>query len=171
MSNDDFELKLQAYVDGELSAQETAVVHERLSRDAVGQSLVTELRNTKAALAENETELKFPESREFFWSKVQEEIERQDRAPASVLRVNWITWVRHHLVSVGGAALLTCLMAVMLLHGRGAGPLGEMDMASDEMGTYTYRDQQAKMTLVWFYDKSDDSEFTEPAAIASMDPE
>jgi hypothetical protein len=27
------------------------------------------------------------------------------------------------------------------------------------------------MTVVWFYDKSDNSEFTEPAAIASMDPE
>jgi len=67
--------------------------------------------------------------------------------------------------------LLTCVLGVMLLHGAGTGPLGEMEMASDEMGTYTYRDQQARMTLVWFYDKSDDSEFTEPAAIASMDPE
>ena len=171
MSNDDFELKLQAYVDGELSAQEAAAVQERLSHDTAGQSLVAELRNTKTALAGSEAALKLPESREFFWSKSQREIERQEKAAAAVPKINWIEWVRHHLVSVGGAALLTCLMAVMLLHGGGAGSLGEMEMASDEMGTYTYRDQQAKMTMVWFYDKSDDSEFTEPAAIASMDPE
>jgi hypothetical protein len=171
MNNDNFELKLQAYVDGELSAQEAAAVRERLSNDAAGQSLAAELRNTKAALTGSESELKLPESREFFWSKVQREIERQERAITAAPKVNWIEWVRHHLVSVGGAALLTCLMAVMLLHGGGSGPLGEMEMASDEMGTYTYRDQQAKMTMVWFYDKSDDSEFTEPAAIASMDPE
>jgi hypothetical protein len=54
---------------------------------------------------------------------------------------------------------------------RGGGPLAEMDMASDDMGAYTFRDEQQKMTLVWFYDKSDDSEFTEPATIASMDTE
>lgn len=171
MSNDNFELKLQAYVDGELPAREAAAVRERLAQDADEQSLVAELRNTKAALSAGEMELKLPESREFFWSKVRREIERQEKGSVAVLKMNWIAWVRHHLASVGGAALLTCLMAVMLLHGSGTGPLGEMEMASDEMGTYTYRDQQAKMTMVWFYDKSDDSEFTEPATIASMDPE
>jgi hypothetical protein len=79
--------------------------------------------------------------------------------------------MQHHLVSVAGAGLMTCVLGVMLLRGAGTGPLAEMEMASDDMGAYTFRDQQSKMTVVWFYNKSDDSEFTEPAAIASMDPE
>ena len=171
MSNHDSELKLQAYVDGELSAQEAAAVHQRLAQDTAGQSLVAELRNTKAALAGSEGELKLPESREFFWSKVRREIERQEKAMVPERQMSWFAWVQHHLVSVGGAALLTCVLGVMLLHGVATGPLAEMEMASDDMGAYTFRDQQAKMTVVWLYDKSDDSEFTEPAAIASMDPE
>jgi anti-sigma factor RsiW len=170
MSNHDSELRLQAYLDGELSGGEAAEIKAWLESDADGQALLAELRNTKAAMAEGEAELKVPESREFFWSKVQREIERAERAAAPAPRLSWISWVRHHLVSVGGAVALTCVMGVMLLS-RASGPLAEMEMTSDDMGAYTFRDQQAKMTVVWFYDKSDDSEFTEPAAIASMDPE
>jgi anti-sigma factor RsiW len=171
MSNHDFELKLQAYLDGELAPRETAEVEESLAKDADGQALLGELRTTKTLLAGNETDFKLPESREFFWSKVQREIERQERTPAPVRRMSWLAWARHHLASVSGAALLACLLGVMVLRGGGSGPLAEMDMASDDMGAYTFRDDQHKMTVVWFYDKSDDSEFTEPAAIASMDPE
>jgi anti-sigma factor RsiW len=170
MSNHDSELKLQTYLDGELSAREAAEVKALLERDADGQALLAELRNTKAALAEGEAELKLPESREFFWSKVQRQIEQQEKAVVAVPGISWVAWVRHHLVSVGGAVALTCVLGAMLLSGNNS-PLAEVDTASDDMGAYTFRDQQAKMTVVWFYDKSDDSEFTEPAAIASMDSE
>ncbi len=170
MNNHDSELKLQAYLDGELPAREAAEVKEWLAKDPDGQALLAELQNTKAAMTGGETEFTLPESREFFWSKVQREIEQQEKAAGAVAKMSWVSWVRHHLVSVGGAVALTCVMGIMLLRGAG-GPLGEMDMTSDDMGAYTFRDQQAKMTVVWFYDKSDDSEFTEPAAIASMDPE
>lgn len=170
MSNENWELKLQAYLDGELTDREASAVKDWLTKDAEGQALFFELRNTKAAMAGGEVELKLPETREFFWSKVHREIERRERAVVAVSKINWLAWLRHHLVSVAGATLLTCIVGMLLLRG-GAGPLGEMEVASDEMGTYTYRDQQAKMTLVWFYDKSDDSDITEPAAIASMDPE
>jgi anti-sigma factor RsiW len=170
MKNHDSELKLQAYLDGELSAREAAEVKEWVAKDPDGQALLAELQNTKAAMAGSESELHLPESREFFWSKVQREIERQEKAAAAVPTMSWVAWVRHHLVSVGGAVALTCVLGLMLL-GGGNGPLGEMEMTSDDVGAYTFRDQQAKMTVVWFYDKNDDSEFTEPAAIASMDPE
>ena len=171
MNNHDFEIKLQAYLDGELPAHEAAEVEQRLAKDADGQALLAELRNTKASLAGAEMELKLPESHEFFWSKVQREIERQEKEAAPVRKMSWFAWMQHHLVSVAGAGLMTCVLGVMLLRGAGTGPLAEMEMASDDMGAYTFRDQQSKMTVVWFYDKSDNSEFTEPAAIASMDPE
>jgi anti-sigma factor RsiW len=171
MNNHEAELKVQAYLDGELTAREAAEVEARLAKDADGAALLAELRNTKTALTGSETPLMLPESREFFWSKVQREIERQEKAVAVAPKISWLAWVRHHLVSVGGAALLTCFVGMMVLRGAGGGPLGEMDIAADDMGAYTYRDQQAKMTVVWFYNKSDDSEYSEPAAIASMDPE
>jgi anti-sigma factor RsiW len=170
MNDHEFELKLQAYLDGELAGREATEVKERLAGHADGRALFAELQNTRAALAGSELELKLPESREFFWSKIQREIEREEKTRVAAPKVHWLAWLRHHLVSVGGAAILTSVVGLMVLH-SGPGPLGEMDMAADDMGTYTYRDQQAKMTVVWFYDKSDDSDVAEPAAIASMDTE
>ena len=170
MNNHDSELKLQAYLDGELPEGEAAEIKAWLEGELDGQALLTELRNVKAAMSQGEAELKLPESREFFWSKVQREIEREEKKAAAVPAISWFSWVRHHLVSVGGAVALTCILGLMVLS-RGGGALSEVDVASDDMGAYTFRDQQAKMTVVWFYDKSDDSETAEPAAIASMDPE
>ena len=46
-----------------------------------------------------------------------------------------------------------------------------MELASDDMGAYTFRDQQQKMTMVWLYDRNDDSQFTDPSDVASMDEE
>jgi len=174
MNDERFELKLQAYLDGELMPRESEELAAALAKDAQARALLDELRNTRSSLARNEMEIALPETREFFWSKVEREIARQERASAAAAlspsSPSWLAWVRHHLVSVSGAALVAGFLGLMLVR-SGAAPLAEMEMMSDEMGTYTYRDQQDKMTMVWFYDKGDDSDVAEHAAIASMDPE
>ncbi|MDB6022075.1 MAG: putative transrane anti-sigma factor [Pedosphaera sp.] len=172
MINQELQLKLQAFLDGELSEQDAAEVQAWLAREAGAQALLAEMQNTCAALAGHESECRLPESREFFWSKIQREIERQEQAGQPVASVSWFTWLQRHFLPVGGVALLSCLLAVMTMHGGGTGSqLGQVELASDDMGSYTYRDQQQKMTMVWIYDRTADSQFTESSGLASVAPE
>lgn len=172
MNNQDPQLKLQALLDGELPESETAGVRDWLARDEAAQALFAELRSTKSALAGNEAERKLPESREFFWSKVQREIEREERATAApAARVSWLAWLRGHLMPVTGAAFLACVAGIMLFQSGSASQFGEMEVASDDMGAYTFRDQQAQLTTIWFYDRSDDSQFTDNTSVGSVETE
>jgi anti-sigma factor RsiW len=172
MINYDFQLKIQAYLDGELSAAEAAEVMDRLARDPEAQSLLAELQNTNGALAGHDSELKLPETREFFWSKIEREIARPSQSPASVPRMSWVDLLFRRLVPVGGVAVLSCLLVMLAFRsGSASAQPAEIELASDDMGTYTFRDQKERMTMVWFYDRKDDSQFTQPSAVASLVPQ
>jgi len=69
-------LKLQAYVDNELSGREARDISARLDRDAEARALCAELTNLRTLVAAHELEVRVPESREFYWSKIQREIVR-----------------------------------------------------------------------------------------------
>jgi len=169
MINHNSQLKVQAYLDGELPAREAAEVKDWLDRDPEAQALLAELRNTNGALVGHETGVKLPESREFFWSKIEREIECGNRHSAHSRSISWLTWVRLHLAPVAGVVVLSCLLAVMVVRSdRVSGQFAETELASDDMGSYTFRDQQHRMTMVWFYDRNDGSMITEPSALASM---
>ena len=83
MINHETELKLQAYLDGELSPGEAKAVEDLTNRDADAWALFEELKLTKSLLAENELEVRLPESRGFYWSKIQRQIEREEKEQAS----------------------------------------------------------------------------------------
>ena len=68
--NAEFQLKLQAHLDGELSERESREIETALATDAEARALLAELRNTCGALAGFEAELKLPEERAFYWSKI-----------------------------------------------------------------------------------------------------
>src|SRR6267378_6728212 len=76
----DAQLKLQAYLDGELPEAEAREVANWLARDREAAALHTELRNTRQALVGFEVGVELPESREFFWSKIRREIHRLEPA-------------------------------------------------------------------------------------------
>ena len=76
------QLKLQAFLDGELPDPEAHEVAAWLARDADATALLGELRNTQKALVDFEPELKVPESREFYWSKIEREIHRLEPTTA-----------------------------------------------------------------------------------------
>ncbi|HWF20000.1 MAG TPA: hypothetical protein VG754_12070 [Verrucomicrobiae bacterium] len=172
--NHDSQLKLQAFLDGELSGHELAEARDLLARDAEAQALLTELRNTEAALAGNEPECQLPESREFFWSKIEREIERESEQPARpVAAQSWFAWIQRHFLPVGTFALVCVLLGFVAVHSRGPGnQLGEIEVASDDMGSYTYRDQANKMTMVWLYDRNNtDSTVADSSDIDNVTPE
>ena len=66
MINHETELKLQAYLDGELSAGEAKAIADLLQSDAGAQGLYHELKAAKSLLVGNELERQLPESREFY---------------------------------------------------------------------------------------------------------
>jgi anti-sigma factor RsiW len=170
--NHDAELKLQAWLDGELSGREAEEVKAWLAKDPDAQLLLKELEHTGAALAGHEADVKLPGSPDFFWSKIRREIERQEAAaqtqPAAA--PSWWSRLARHLAPVTGVAALALVMTLWLVQSRTVTPgISEMELASEDMGAYTFNDDAQRMTVVWFYDRKDDSEFTKPAVFASME--
>jgi anti-sigma factor RsiW len=140
------QLKLQAYLDGELPAAEAQAVANRLERDREAAALLTELRQTREVLAGFDREIKLPETREFFWSKIQREIERQERPVVEPLRAPWLGRLRRYLVPAAAVALLG--IAVLTMLPRSSNPFG-VETTLQDSGAFTYHDETAGATLVW----------------------
>jgi len=140
------QLKLQSFLDGELPESEAREVANWVARDKEATALLAELRNTRQALAGAEPAMTLPESREFFWSKVRREIERQEPRPTTeARRPSLLAKWRRFIVSAGAAAgvILVALIAL--------GPVvpAESEASMADPGAFTYRDYDAQATLVW----------------------
>ena len=147
----DSQLKLQALLDGELPAAEASELANWLTRDREAAALLEELRHTCQALAGFETDLQLPESREFFWSKVEREIQRRETPAPKPAPLPLFALLRRFLVPASAVALL--IIAAVALN-RPTGPSGltpaaEFETALADSGAFTYRDYSAGTTLVW----------------------
>jgi anti-sigma factor RsiW len=147
----DARLKLQAYLDGELSEGEASKVANWLAQDREAAVLLEELRNTRGALAGFEAGIQFPESREFFWSKVQREIQRLEIPASKPAPTLLFGLFRRFLVPA--AALAVVLVGGVVLTWSN-GPLGRsatagIETALTDAGAFTYHDDSVGTTLVW----------------------
>jgi len=104
--NSDTQLKVQSYLDNELSPSEARKVAGMISADREARELYNELKATKEILAQNEPAIKLDESREFYWSKIQRQIETAERTPQT-RPTAW--WVRLLAPLAGTAALFAAL--------------------------------------------------------------
>jgi len=148
MMDQDAQLKIQAYLDGELPEAEAQEIDRWLAEDEGAAALLLELGNTRKALAGHDQPLQLPETREFFWSKIEREILRQESPQTAPQIVPWwIAW-RRLLMPVGGTAalVLAALIAGGLLGGSGR---PAMETAAADTGALTYRDDDGGNTLVW----------------------
>jgi len=160
------QLKLQAYLDGELSSGEAKAVADLIARDAEARALLAELTHTCSALAGFEAESKLPESGEFYWSKIARDIQRQERrsperSPASIFAL-----LRRFAVptSVLVALLLGLLVVKQQLGFDHRFAVLETDTAQVDAGTFTYRDFASGTTLVWLsYPAENEFAETDPA--------
>lgn len=164
--NAELQLKLQAYLDGELSEPESRDLEALLARDNEARDLATELRNTNAALHEFDAGLKLPESREFFWSKVRREIERGE--PVVTVREMAVPFWRRRLIPAGAFAVVAIagLFALQQFKPGPPSPLVETYLA--DAGAMTYRDEVEKTTLVWLSYPAE-NDFAKPAAADTID--
>jgi len=145
------QLKLQALLDGELPEREANEVAQWVAQDREAAALMEELRNTREALAGFDAEVRLPESREFFWSKVERGIQRLDHPAPKPARESYLTLLRRFLVPA--SAVATVLIAGLMLNRQpgssGGTAAAEMETALADSGAFTYRDFSAGTTLVW----------------------
>lgn len=149
--NEDLQLKLQAYLDGELPSGEAQSVTDWLSKDASARDLLVELTHTRAALLSHDSEIKVPDSREFYWSKIRRQIEREEQPTPVKESVSMMQRIRRLLIPAG--AVVAAAMGMLIIqHQLGPGEgyaASETDSAYEDSETFTYRDYGSGTTLVW----------------------
>jgi anti-sigma factor RsiW len=143
--------KIQAFLDGELPEAEAREMAKKLAQDRESAALLAELRQTRALLAGFEEGIQLPESREFFWSKIEREIQRLETPAPAPAGIPWILRLRQLLVPAGAVALLAIAGFVATRqNGSSVLPGGaETETALADTGAFTYRDYSAGTTLVW----------------------
>jgi len=157
--NSEVNLDLQAYLDGELAGADARRVEKLLAADAEAKSLFQELKTTKSLLAGNEPELKVPESREFYWSKIERAIERAEKIEPAAGPGSWLSRWRRYLAPLAGVAAVIALgvgtakMYDAATMNGSARHLAEIVNLSDETGSYSFRSQSENMFVVWVYDR------------------
>jgi anti-sigma factor RsiW len=149
--NQNLELKLQAWLDGELSGAEARRINDEIAADAGASRLVEELKAVKGLLAGNELALTVPESRDFYWSKIEREIRNQARPqPAPTFRTPaWVRW----LSPLSGLAAFTCII-LLAVKPTAAPTFDEISSTGEGVEAVTFHDQSADMTVVWLADST-----------------
>jgi anti-sigma factor RsiW len=152
--NEEQQLELQAYLDGELSARKVRHIEGWLADDAEARALLNELRITKQALAGNESHASLLETREFYWSKIEREIKRQATAqPAPGSKQLGVWWKRILVPAMGAACLMVIVGVAIKQFGSNSGAaVGQHEVVASltDSGAVTYRDDSTGVTLVWF---------------------
>lgn len=147
----DAQLKLQAFLDGELPEAEAREVVSWIARDEEAKALHAELKNTRKAIKDSEANARLPESREFFWSKIEREIQRLEPVAQTARSVSPFEFLRRLLVPVSAFAVI--VVAGLITYnqfgfgGNSYSPETEVAMANSS--AFTYHDYSAGMTLVW----------------------
>ncbi len=156
--NEDFGIRLQAYLDGELDSRGRQEVEATLSTDPQARALEQELRMVGEALKAADPVVSVPESREFYWSKIARSIEAAEVAGDRVspaVAGSFAAWLRRAVLPLSGVAA-ACLMLLVSLR-QGALPVvampGETESPLAETGALTFRSEAERVTVVWLYDK------------------
>ena len=158
--NVDLGIKLQAYLDGELTGREAQNVAALIENDADARALFAELQQMSTVLHENETEFRLPESREFYWSKIEREIHRLEALPAEVNTPVWLLFFRRHLAAISGTAIAAALVVFAALQLNLVSPalFEEIDNPLEDSPSFSFRSESQQMTLVWIPNPFVDSE-------------
>ncbi len=150
--NHETELKLQAWLDGELPSAEAREAAALVDRDPAARELWEELRATRSALHANEMERELPATREFYWSQIERQISQLEAAENAAPRPHWFSaWVRYG----APAAILTALAVMVVAPNLRVSPppsvasRAEVESPLDDISSFTFRSESEGMTVVW----------------------
>lgn len=147
MMDQETQLKLQAFLDGELPEAEQREIASLVARDKEAADLLTEFRHTRQALSGFERDIRLPESREFYWSKINRQIEALEPRKAQPVEVSIWARLRQLLVPATALALVT-IAGFVATRSMNVDPISG-ETALEDSGALTYRDYSAQATLVW----------------------
>jgi len=150
--NHESQLKLQAWLDGELSPADVRDVLRRVEQDAESAALARELKLTRQWLAVGEPNRSVPETREFYWSQISRRLTPRNTpaelslSPGRIL-ARWWGWL--------APAAAVCVLAAVWLVPRLTPPSSaavhpaEIETPTDELGSFTFHSDREQMTVVW----------------------
>ena len=151
-------VKLQAYVDGELSAFEQKQIATQIETNSEARELVAALRAAKTFVAGNELETKLPETHAFHWSKISREIERYEAKPVFIREAGSLRWWLRYVSPVAGFAALALVAIIGQVDPSMSGS-EEIGNTSPEASSVVFRSQSEGMTVVWLQG-DENNEFT-----------
>ncbi len=159
--DEEFELQIQAWVDGELGPEATRLMVERVRQDPEARALADNLKAFSGLVREECPQPAVPVSRDFYWSGIRRGIEQASpeatRSPASAAShpARWLAW----LLPLGAAAMA---IALFLPSGPTPDPEGgtlvasdqalidhEIETPSSDVSSLTFYAAQDSMTIVW----------------------
>ena len=155
MIKQETQIKIQAFLDGELAESEAREIAALIARDKSAAALHAELKNTRRALATAEQGIVLPETREFYWSKIRRDIEKLEPVQSAEAAPSILQLISRLLKPVSAVAAVV-VMATILFHQMGGQSGGsEFLIASADMDAITYRDDSDGTTFVWFADAAE----------------
>jgi anti-sigma factor RsiW len=165
------QLKLQAFLDGELPERKAREILAWTQRDSAAAGLLAELKNTRQAMVKSDPHLSVPESREFFWSKIEREIQRLEPQKTAAPQASIFTMLRRWLFPAVAVSTLVIAGLIAYFHVPSAAVaiVAEADATSVETtlansDATTYRDASEGTTLVLF-SYADDNPDKKPTTI------
>lgn len=144
----DTQLKLQAFLDGELPEDEAREMVSWIARDEEAKALHAELKNTRKAIKDSEPNVRLPEAREFYWSKIEREIQRLEPVAQTARSVSPLEFLRRLLMPVSAFAVIV-VAGLITFYPGGSSHSPETEVAMANSSAFTYHDYSAGMTLVW----------------------
>jgi len=154
MIDPETQLKVQAFVDGELSQAETKTIANLLARDPDAAALANELKFTRQALVGFEKERRLPESREFYWSKIQRQIAAGQPVHPTTPTIPWMARLRRLLAPAAAVAVVAIAGFIAM---RPATAPNGAETSLSAPGAFTYRDFASGTTLVWLSYPAEDT--------------
>ena len=130
--------------------------------DPEAAGLLAELQSIKAALLRNEPTVAVPETREFYWSKIERQIQREAARPfpargpgRSGSGAGWPRWL--------GAAALAAVLLLALNQSTPRNALNQVSDTADGFSARTFRDQSVRHQLCRFPGNRANAERRRPA--------
>jgi anti-sigma factor RsiW len=144
------QLKIQAFLDGELDEAEARKIAALIASDHDSAALHAELKNTRCALYQAGDGIKVPETREFYWSKISREIEKLERQETAARSVSVLHVLARWLRPLGVVAAVAIVGLYVWRHTGGGNSWELIVTAQVDSGAVVYQDASSGTTLVWF---------------------
>jgi anti-sigma factor RsiW len=143
---EELQLKLQAMLDGELPPAQARKLRVLAAADPAAARLLAELEGVKSTMLGREQAAALPETREFYWSKIEQQIRRGERGARGV-RAPWRLFLRRWLAPLAGAAALAGAIT-LALNKPHSEALNQVS-AGEGFQARTFRDSSSGMTFVF----------------------